>query len=99
MHFVCLCSLNSTNSYSNGGELPGLEKGRNDLQKEVLAALFNATERSEESSGSRAKTTRRPIIYGQLVSEPPRDFTLEQKADSVESQQDNDNSMFSFLYS
>ncbi|XP_061977219.1 putative nuclear RNA export factor SDE5 isoform X1 [Populus nigra] len=77
-------------SNANRGELPGLGKERNNLQNEVLTALFSAAERSEEVSRRKTKAERRSIVYGEPVAEPLTDFTLENKADSVYSQQDYD---------
>lgn len=77
-------------SNANRGELPGLGKERNNLQNEVLTALFSAAERSEELSRRKTKAERRSIVYGEPVAEPLTDFTLENKADSVYSQQDYD---------
>ncbi|KAF9683565.1 hypothetical protein SADUNF_Sadunf04G0027000 [Salix dunnii] len=77
-------------SNSNRGESPRQGKERNNLQNEILTALFNDAERSEELSRRKTKAERRSIVHGELVAEPPTDFTLENKADSVYSQQDND---------
>lgn len=77
-------------SKANRGELPGLGKERNNLQNEVLTALFNAAERSEELSRRKTKAERRSIVYGEPVAEPLTDFTLENKANSVYSLQDYD---------
>ncbi|KAJ6707054.1 NUCLEAR RNA EXPORT FACTOR SDE5-RELATED [Salix viminalis] len=77
-------------SNANRGESPRQGKERNNLQNEILTALFNDAERSEELSIRKTKAERRSIVYGELVAEPPTDFTLENKADSVYSQQDND---------
>ncbi|XP_021659280.2 putative nuclear RNA export factor SDE5 isoform X1 [Hevea brasiliensis] len=74
----------------NEGGLPGQEE-RNDIQKEVFVALFNVADRSEGLSRRVARTARRPRVLGELVVEPPKDFTLEHKPDSVVSKQDNGN--------
>ena len=77
-------------SNANRGESPRQGKERNNLQNEILTALFNDAERSEELSRRKTKAERSSIVYGELAAEPPTDFTLENKADSVYSQQDND---------
>ncbi|TYJ17823.1 hypothetical protein E1A91_A09G079400v1 [Gossypium mustelinum] len=78
------------------------QKDRNDLQKEVLAALFDASERSEElperseELPERSKElprrskrpARRPIALGEIVERPLIDITAEPKVDRVCSQKD-----------
>ncbi|TYI09665.1 hypothetical protein ES332_A09G089000v1 [Gossypium tomentosum] len=78
------------------------QKDRNDLQKEVLAALFDASERSEElperseELPERSKElprrskrpARRPIALGEIVERPLIDVTAEPKVDRVCSQKD-----------
>ncbi|KAJ9136175.1 hypothetical protein P3X46_033278 [Hevea brasiliensis] len=80
---------NGISNINDGGQ-PEQDE-RNDLQKEVLVALFNSADRSEELSRRAAKGARRSKVFGELVVEPPRDFTLEHKTDSVGSKQDNGN--------
>ncbi|KDP20959.1 hypothetical protein JCGZ_21430 [Jatropha curcas] len=76
-------------SYINEGGSAGQEE-RSDLQKEVLAALFDTADRSDGLSRKAARAARRPRVLGELVVESPRDFTLECKADSICSKQEND---------
>ncbi|KAA3455640.1 Gag-Pol polyprotein [Gossypium australe] len=71
------------------------QQDRNDLQKEVLAALFDASERSEElperseELPRRSKRpARRPIALGEIVERPLIDVTAEPKVDRVRSQKD-----------
>ncbi|KAH1091131.1 hypothetical protein J1N35_018388 [Gossypium stocksii] len=71
------------------------QKDRNDLQKEVLATLFNAPERSdelpersEELPRRSKKPARRPIALGEIVERPLIDVTAEPKVDRVCSQED-----------
>ena len=96
--FVCLYLLSSANriSNANGGGSPGQGKERNNLQKEILASLFNGAERSGELSGRITKAERRSIVYGEPVVEPPTDFTLENRTDFTDSLQDYDNGKNSF---
>lgn len=77
-------------SNANGGGSPGQGKERNNLQKEVLASLFNGAERSGELSGRITKAERRSIVYGEPVVEPLTDFTLENRTDFMDSLQDYD---------
>lgn len=61
-------------------ELTNLEKTRSDLQKEVLTALFNASEEPEEESPRRIVPRRKQFgAYGQLVSEPFKDVDAERE--------------------
>ncbi|KAJ4703469.1 hypothetical protein OWV82_023371 [Melia azedarach] len=76
---------------TNKGELLRQPKDRNELQKEVLAALFSAPEKSEELPEKTVKTVRRSIALGQVVTEPPRDFEPEPVTNMVSLQQDNEN--------
>ncbi|KAL6282306.1 hypothetical protein ACE6H2_013235 [Prunus campanulata] len=71
-------------SNTNGVDFMGQKKERSDLQKEVLAALFSASERSEERPEELPRRTikaaNRYGAYGQLVVEPPNDFISECKS-------------------
>ncbi|BFG27752.1 hypothetical protein CerSpe_140280 [Prunus speciosa] len=71
-------------SNTNGVDFTGQKKERSDLQKEVLAALFSASERSEERPEELPRRTvkakNRYGAYGQLVVEPPNDFISECKS-------------------
>ncbi|KAL4019633.1 hypothetical protein IC575_018387 [Cucumis melo] len=61
-------------------EMTNLEKTRSDLQKEVLTALFNASEEPEEESPRRIVPRRKQFgAYGQLVSEPFKDVDAERE--------------------
>ena len=61
-------------------ELTNLEKTRSDLQKEVLTALYNASEEPEEESPRRTVPRRKQFgAYGQLVSEPFKDVDAERE--------------------
>ncbi|TYI64430.1 hypothetical protein E1A91_D09G088100v1 [Gossypium mustelinum] len=64
------------------------QKDGNDLQKEVLAALFGAPERSEELPRRSKRPARRPIALGEIVERPLIDVTAEPKVDRVRSQED-----------
>lgn len=59
-------------SNTNGGKISKEQKERNNLQKEVLASLFTAADKSEELPRRSVKTVRRPIGLGELVT--PRDL-------------------------
>ena len=76
---------------ANGGA--GQQKDRNDLQKEVLAALFDGPERFDELPGRRMTSAKRPIALGELVEGPLIDFAAEQKVDRVHSQEDKKDGM------
>lgn len=71
-------------SNTNGVDFTGQKKERSDLQKEVLAALFSASERSEERPEELPRRTIKAAsrygAYGQLVVEPPNDFISECKS-------------------
>ncbi|XP_022715887.1 putative nuclear RNA export factor SDE5 [Durio zibethinus] len=71
---------------ANGGGRQ--QRDRNDIQKEVLTALFNGPERFDEFSRRRMRSAKRPIALGELVEGPPIDYTAEQKVDRVHSQED-----------
>lgn len=65
-------------SSKKGVELTNLEKTRIDLQKEVLTALFNASEEPEEELPRRTvPRMKRPGAFGRLVSEPFKDMDAE----------------------
>ncbi|XP_042487709.1 putative nuclear RNA export factor SDE5 [Macadamia integrifolia] len=76
----------------NGTESPDEDKKRYDLQKEVLTALFNVPERTEELPRSRpVKAVRRTRAFGTLVVEPPRETTRELPIVTMVSQQKEGN--------
>jgi hypothetical protein len=64
-------------------ESPKRDKDRFALQKEVIEALFNVPERSEEAPKRRpqAREVRRSKLrpFGKLVVEPSTDTTIEHK--------------------
>ncbi|KAK9267645.1 hypothetical protein L1049_010076 [Liquidambar formosana] len=76
---------------TNGIEVPRQQKEINDLEKEVLAALFNAPERLEEfpekTLATRAMTRSRAV--GEVVVEPLEDPTVEHKIDAMYLQKSN----------
>lgn len=74
---------------TNKGELLRHPKDRNELQKEVFAALFSAPQKSDEFPEITVKTERRSKALGKVVSEPPKDLVPEYKANVVHLQQDN----------
>ena len=82
---------------ANGGARQ--QKDRNDLQKEVLVALFDGPERVEELPGRRMTSAKRPIALGELVEGPLIDFAAEQKVDRVRSQEDKKDGMCPFPFS
>ncbi|XWS19585.1 hypothetical protein CRYUN_Cryun31cG0028200 [Craigia yunnanensis] len=71
---------------ANGGARQ--QKDINDLQKEVLAALFDGPERFDELPRRRMKSAKRPIALGDLVEGPLIDFAAEQKVYRVRLQED-----------
>ncbi|KAK9936356.1 hypothetical protein M0R45_013202 [Rubus argutus] len=72
-------------SNMKGVESNGKEKERLDLQKEVLAALFNAPERFEEPELPRriVRSTKGYGAHGHLVLQPPNDSFSECKTPVV----------------
>ncbi|XP_021599541.1 putative nuclear RNA export factor SDE5 isoform X2 [Manihot esculenta] len=74
----------------NYGGLPEQER-RNDLEKEVLVALFNGDDRPQQSSRKASQAARRAKVLGELAVELPGDFTFEHKTVSVGSKQDKCN--------
>ncbi|XP_062013170.1 putative nuclear RNA export factor SDE5 [Rosa rugosa] len=73
-------------SNTNEVESTGKEKKRLDLQKELLAALFNAPERPEEPELSKTRivrSTKGYADYGHLVLEPPKDSFSDHKTPVV----------------
>ncbi|BFG27754.1 hypothetical protein CerSpe_140270 [Prunus speciosa] len=89
-------------SNTNGVDFTGQKKERSDLQKEVLAALFSASERSEERPEELPRRTvkakNRYGAYGQLVVEPPNDFISECKSAVVYQQHPKEDGMQPCLY-
>lgn len=81
-----------------GVESNGKEKERFDLQKEVLAALFNAPERFEEPELPRRRSTKGYGAYGHLVLQPPNDSFSECKTPVVYQQHHTEDGMHPFLY-
>ncbi|XP_031263234.1 putative nuclear RNA export factor SDE5 isoform X1 [Pistacia vera] len=75
----------------SGTKLPRQSKERNELQKEVLAALFYAPEKFEElpKRTQKAVAVRRSRAFGTVVSEPPSDFIPEPKANVFPWQEDS----------
>ncbi|EEF43263.1 putative nuclear RNA export factor SDE5 isoform X2 [Ricinus communis] len=82
---------NGTSNINEGGLLK--EEERNEVQKEVLVALFNAPERAEELSRRKARAGTRSRAFGELVVEPPTDFILEPNSHPIGSKLDNDNNV------
>lgn len=80
---------------ANGGELTRLQKDRNDLQQDVLAAFFKGPERFDELPRRRTGSAKRPIALGELVEGPLIDFPAEQKADGVCFQEVEKDGMYS----
>lgn len=76
---------------SSGGCAKEDPKDRNELQKEVFAALFSAPKKSDEFPEIMVKTERRSKALGKVVSGPPEDLVPEYKANVVHLQQDNQN--------
>ncbi|KAM3700287.1 hypothetical protein ACB098_05G085200 [Castanea mollissima] len=66
-------------SSTNGIEPPGKLRERNDLEKEVLVALFNAPERSNELVGRTTNAAKRSAASWRLVDGPPMDFLVDHK--------------------
>ncbi|KAK9229442.1 hypothetical protein WN944_022404 [Citrus x changshan-huyou] len=81
--------VGSENPNTKDGELLRHPKGRNELQKEVFAALFNAAEKSDEFPEITVKTEWRSKALGKVVSELPEALVPEYKANVVHLQQDN----------
>lgn len=84
-----------------GVESNGKEKERFDLQKELLAALFNAPERLEEPELPRrriVRSTKGYGAYGHLVLQPPNDSLSECKTPVVYQQHHTEDGMHPFLY-
>ncbi|XP_030971509.1 putative nuclear RNA export factor SDE5 isoform X4 [Quercus lobata] len=66
-------------SSTNGIEPRGQLRERTDLQKEVLVALFNAPERSNELVGRTTNAAKRSATSWRLVDGPPMDFLVDHK--------------------
>ncbi|KAH9715199.1 putative nuclear RNA export factor SDE5 [Citrus sinensis] len=64
-------------------------KDRNELRKEVFAALFSAAEKSDGFPEITVKTEWRSNALGKVVSEPPEELVPEYKANVVHWQQDD----------
>ncbi|KAL5839574.1 hypothetical protein ACOSQ4_012182 [Xanthoceras sorbifolium] len=74
----------------NGGELPRQLKDRNELQKEVWAALFTTPDMYEELPKRTVKPVRRSKAFGTVVTGPPMDFMAEHKPIVMDIQIDNE---------
>lgn len=72
---------------TSGGKLNRQQRQRNDLEEEVLAALFNNSGRQTKSS--RVKAVKRSKAYGQVVATPLPDSFLLDRNEIVDFQQDN----------
>ncbi|KAE8670600.1 YPL199C protein [Hibiscus syriacus] len=74
---------------ANGGARQS--KDRNEIQKEVLTALFNnGLERFDESPPRRTRSAKRSIALGELVEGPLLDSVVKEKVDSVGSDKKDD---------
>ncbi|KAH9666829.1 putative nuclear RNA export factor SDE5 [Citrus sinensis] len=82
-------SSEKENPNTNEGELLRHPKDRNELRKEVFAALFSAAEKSDEFPEITVKTEWRSNALGKVVSEPPEELVPEYKANVVHWQQDD----------
>lgn len=80
-------------SSTNGIEPPGQLRERNDLQKEVLVALFNAPERSNELVGRTTNAAKRSAASWRLVDGPPMDFLVDHKKTVTYLQRDHEDGM------
>ncbi|KAH9666830.1 putative nuclear RNA export factor SDE5 [Citrus sinensis] len=81
--------IQEENPNTNEGELLRHPKDRNELRKEVFAALFSAAEKSDEFPEITVKTEWRSNALGKVVSEPPEELVPEYKANVVHWQQDD----------
>ena len=70
-------------------ELHGQQKNRDEVQKEVLAALFNASERSEEYPRRIVKDRSKCLPSWQVVGEPPEELMEEYQTEINYSQREN----------
>ncbi|KAH9666820.1 hypothetical protein KPL70_020803 [Citrus sinensis] len=82
-------SSEKENPNTNEGELLRHPKDRNELRKEVFAALFSAAEKSDGFPEITVKTEWRSNALGKVVSEPPEELVPEHKANVVHWQQDD----------
>lgn len=85
------------NPNTNEGELLRRPKDRNELRKEVFAALFSAAEKSDGFPEITVKTEWRSNALGKVVSEPPEELVPEYKANVVHWQQDDQTCMCSYI--
>ncbi|XP_050214013.1 putative nuclear RNA export factor SDE5 isoform X2 [Mercurialis annua] len=94
---TCIKGISQLNSCAGGNWTSNIterkreEREKNDLQKEVLVALFNSTDRAEGLARRKARAAKRSTALGELVVEPPRDYIRQRKSNAVELKQDNDN--------
>ena len=97
---LCLHSYRNGNSVSstNGVEPPGQLNERNDLQKEVLFALFNAPERSEELVRRTTNAVKRSASSWRVVDGPSMDL-VDHKKTVTYLQRDNEDGMYSSMFS
>ncbi|XP_024036904.1 putative nuclear RNA export factor SDE5 [Citrus clementina] len=89
VHDSCGYEMQKENPNTNEGELLRHPKDRNELRKEVFAALFSAAEKSDEFPEITVKTEWRSNALGKVVSEPPEELVPEYKANVVHWQQDD----------
>lgn len=93
---LSLCS--NGDGVSNGRvELSTKKKDKNELAREVLAALFNADERSDELPRRTVKTVKRSG-FKRLVVEPTSDSIVDCGITAVSSRQHNNNGMQFFSF-
>lgn len=89
-------------SYSNEGaasnsrlEVPTKQNQRNDLEREILTALFDAPEREAEYALPKRKVAavRRSGTFGKPVTAPPHDPSEVNKTTAVQQQLQNEHGM------
>lgn len=96
--YLCLSLCSKGDRVSNRRvELSPKQKERNDLEREVLAALFNADERTDELPRRRVKEVTRSR-FTRIVVEPTIDSIVEFEKTAVCSQQHNKNGMHLFPF-
>lgn len=90
------CSNGNKGSYKNGIEYSRQQRGRNDLEKDVLVSLFNAQEKSEvrPARSPAIVASKRSRAVGEVVAEPLTDPTAEHKTDAMYPQQDSEDGIF-----
>ncbi|XP_010108205.2 putative nuclear RNA export factor SDE5 [Morus notabilis] len=85
------CGGNDDAALNSSVELTAKQKQRHDLEREIMASLFNASERETEYELPKKRLTvgKRSGVFGKPVTEPLHDSIVAQKITEVQQQRQN----------